>query len=86
MGSMYAWATPDYLLNRMTFEQVIMYYEYGIAFEKQKSNLLVNRLAVGLFGAEEQKDATRDYNPQPDKAAFYEKYGDKIKRPEGVSE
>lgn len=64
-----------------------MYYDHGIELEEHKSNILVNRLAVGLFGAKEPpKPVQRDYNDSPDKQAFYEKYGDKIKRPEGVKE
>lgn len=80
---MYAWATPDYLLKHMSIEQIFMYYDYGIEHETNKANILVNRIAVGFFGVEEKKPVIRDYNPTPDKSAFYERYGDKIKRPDG---
>jgi hypothetical protein len=87
MGSMYAWATMDYLLKRMSIEQIFMYYDYGMEFEENKANILVNRIAVGFFGAKEPpKKVQRDYNDTPDKEAFYKQYGDKIKRPEGVRE
>lgn len=83
MGSMYSWASPDYMLKHMSIEQIFMYYDYGIEFEKNKATILTNRIAVGLFGAEEtEKPKPRDYNPNPDKKAFYERYGDKIKRPD----
>lgn len=78
MGNMYAWATPEYLLDHMTIEQIFMYYRYGLDYEKNKATILTNQIAVGLFGAEEPKQ--RDYNPEPDKKAFYDRYGDIIKR------
>jgi hypothetical protein len=80
---MYAWATPEYMLKRMSLDQIFMYYDYGMEHEENKSNILVNRIAVGLFGAKEPpKKKKRDYNDTPDKQAFYDRYGDKIKRPE----
>lgn len=82
MGSMYAWATPEYLLDFMSLEQILMYYDYGLEHEENKANILVNRIAVGFFGAEEAKPKEKDYNDAPDKEAFYKRYGDKIKRPE----
>ncbi|MFS0820756.1 hypothetical protein [Bacillus sp. 1P02SD] len=82
MGSMYAWATPDHLLNNMSIEQILMYYDYGIEHETNKANILVNRIAVGLFGVEDKNPKKRDYNDSPDKEAFYKHYGDRIKRPE----
>lgn len=27
---MYAWASPDYLLDHMTIEQIFLYYDQGI--------------------------------------------------------
>lgn len=80
MGTMYAWATPEYLLNHMSIEQILMYYEYGMEHEKNKATILTNQIAVGLFGAEENNQ--RDYNPKPDRKAFYDRYGSKIKRVE----
>ncbi len=80
MGSMYAWATPDYLLDHMSIEQILMYYNYGIDHEKNKATIFTNQIAIGLFGAEESKQ--KDYNPKPDKKAFYDQYGHVIKRKE----
>ena len=82
---MYAWATPDFLLDHMSIDQILMYYDYGLEYEENKANILVNRLAVGFFGVEEKpkkKKQETDYDETPDRKAFYEKYGDKIKRPE----
>lgn len=80
VGAMYAWASPDYLLDHMSVEQILMYYEYGMEHEKNNAVILTNQIAIGLFGAEEEEQ--RDYNPNPDKKAFYKHYGDKIKRKE----
>lgn len=81
---MYAWATPEYMLDYMTFEQIIMYYEYGLEQKEIESNILTNRLAVGLFGAKEKpKRLNRNYDDKPDRQAFYRAYGNSIKRPEG---
>lgn len=81
---MYAWATPDHLLDHMSLEQILLYYDYGLEHEEIKSNILVNRIAVGLFGVKEPpKKKKRNYDDTPDKQAFYDRYGDQIKRPEG---
>lgn len=77
MGSMYAWATPEYLLDCMSMEQILMYYEYGIEHEENKATILTNKIAIGLFGADEKKDFK---NQTPDKQAFYDHYGNVIKR------
>lgn len=84
---MYAWATPDYLLDHMSLVQILMYYDYGIEHEKNKSRILVGQLAVGLFGAEEEKPKSKpktQADEKPDREAFYQAYGDKIKRPGGA--
>lgn len=87
MGAMYSWATPEYMLDHMSFTQIMMYYDYGMEHEENKSNILVGRIGVGLFGAKEQPKKERrvrgDGNQTPDRAAFREKYGNRIKRPEG---
>jgi len=80
---MFAWATPDYMLDRMTFDQIVMYYEYGMEHEENKSNILVGRIAVGLFGAKEKPKKPRTTDQTPDRQAFHQTYGNRIKRPEG---
>ncbi|MBU5214559.1 hypothetical protein [Heyndrickxia oleronia] len=85
MGSMYAWATPNYLLDHMSIDQILMYYDYGLEYEVNKANILVNRIGVGFFGVEEEPKKQKkesDYDDTPDREAFYKRYGDKIKRPE----
>ncbi|MEK3718871.1 hypothetical protein [Paenibacillus sp. FSL R7-0333] len=76
------------MLNHMSFPQIMMYYDYGMEHEENISNILVGRIAVGLFGAQEppKKEKRRvhgDGNQAPDRAAFYKQHGDRIKRPEG---
>ncbi|MEK5038905.1 hypothetical protein [Sporosarcina sp. FSL K6-3457] len=79
MGSMYAWATPTHMLDYMTLIEIYMYHDHGIEFEKDKANILVSRIAVGLFGAEEPKK--KNVSTTPDLAAFHKRYGDRIKTP-----
>ena len=81
---MFAWANPDYMLNHMTFEQILMYWEYGVDLEEKKAKILTSRVAVGLFGAKE-KPKNR-FDDAPDRKAFYKAYSNRIKRPEGGEE
>ena len=37
MGLMYAWATKEYLLEQMSFGQIIMYLNYGIEIKYPKA-------------------------------------------------
>ena len=84
MGSLYAWATPEYLLYKMSLDAILMYYDYGMELKEYESNLLVERLAVGLFGANDpakERKMKKESNQGPDKKAFYDQYGNQIKRP-----
>ncbi len=36
MGLMYAWATKEYLLEQMSFGQIIMYLNYGVEIKYPK--------------------------------------------------
>lgn len=86
MGAMFAWATPDYLLDYMTLEEVIFYYGRGISFENDKAETvataIISKLNEALGG---KKQKTKEPQPKipdtPDKEAFYKHYGDQIIRP-----
>lgn len=52
MGLLYGWATKEYLLERMSFGQIVTYLNYGVAIRYpkppapgQKANSLVGRSA-----------------------------------------
>lgn len=75
---MYAWATPEYLLDKMTLEEVFFYYEKGVQFEEFKAQLMIAKLAEALGG---KKKVDKGRKEGPDKDAFYRHYGDKIERP-----
>jgi hypothetical protein len=49
MGVLYGWATKEYLLDRMTFQQIIMYLNYGLDFKypkpKRKDGSLIGATA-----------------------------------------
>ena len=78
MGQMFAWATPGYLLDYMTLEEVFFYYERGMKFEEYRAQLIISKLAEALDG---KKKVDKGRKEGPDKAAFYKHYGDKIERP-----
>ena len=81
MGQMYAWATPDYLLNGMTLEEVFFYYDQGLKFEEYKAALIIHKLNDALDDKKQKKQAASPKSDKPDKKAFYARHGDKIKRP-----
>lgn len=76
MGCMYAWATPEYLLDYMSLEQIFLYYDNGLEFEQWKAVIFLNEVGKALEGKQELETGSR-----PDKEKFYKLYGDKIKRP-----
>jgi hypothetical protein len=45
MGLLYAWATPDYILDQMSLEMLILYYNKGWESRKTES-----RIHWGTFG------------------------------------
>lgn len=79
---MFAWATPEYLLDYMTLDEVFFYYQKGLEFEQTKGRFIVNELGKALSGKDDTKNKS-DKPDKPDKEAFYKYYGDKIERPGG---
>ena len=80
MGQMYAWATPKYLLDHMSIEEVFYYYDNGIEFEELKARLLINKLGEAMEDPKKKKEKSPRPD-KPDKEAFYKRHGDKIERP-----
>jgi len=71
----------SYILDCLTLEQVIMLYDYGIEFEEFKAAILINKLAELLVGKKARsKPKAGTGNDKPDKAEFYRRYGDRIKK------
>lgn len=85
MGAMYAWATPDYLLDHMSIEQVFYFYDQGIKCRREAADeqaiIILNRTAEMLTGKKQQSKKGPG-SDKPDKAAFYKHYADQIERPE----
>lgn len=82
---MYGWASPDYLLNRMTLLEILDYYENGLKHEEMKSKILVGILAEAMNATEHTETQGKriyreDPDQTPDRKALYALYGDKIKR------
>jgi hypothetical protein len=53
MGSMYSWATKEYLLDHMSIEQILLYYNHGRRFERDKAQTLICKLSYLLAGQKE---------------------------------
>lgn len=49
---MYAWATPERLLDEMTLDQIIMYYRKGWEARKLKAQVFWGVLGQALQGTE----------------------------------
>lgn len=83
MGKMYAWATPDYLLDHMSIEQVFYYYDKGIEFEQEiaenQAYEILDKISIALGGKKKTAKKGPD-SDKPDKASFYKHYGDQIER------
>lgn len=77
MGVMYAWATPEYLLDGMSINQIMLYYEKGIQAQINEAKIFWGVLGDALSEDEGKKKSTTD---KPDLKKFYDLYGDKIKR------
>ena len=78
---MYGW-TPDYVLDGLSFDQILLYHKRGIEFEETKAKILISTYATALNPDHENKNKKVDdpTNEEPDRAAFYKAYGSKIKR------
>ena len=71
--------TLDYVLWKMTIDQVLMLYDYGMEFIKVKSIILINTLAQFLTGKKPKTKEDIDFSDQkPDRKAFYKHFGDRI--------
>jgi len=77
---MYAWATPEYLLDKMTLEEVFFYYDQGIRFEEFRAQLIISKLGEALSDKKKKQSPKSD---KPDKAEFYKHYGGKIEHKGG---
>ncbi len=85
MGRMYAWATPEYLLDYMSLEEVFYYYDEGIAIERQiaenRAYEIIEKLSIAL-GGKKQRAKKGPKSDKPDIESFNKYYGDQIERPE----
>ncbi len=77
---MYGWSR-EYILEELTFPEMIMHWDYGLEFEELRASLIVAKLGQALDG--KMEPLRKDYNSKPDKRKFYDRYGKQIKRPGG---
>lgn len=59
MGLMYAWATPDYILDYMSFEQLILFYNKGWEARKTESSIHWGILGQALQGGDKKEQEIR---------------------------
>lgn len=59
MGLMYAWATPEYILDSMSFEQLILYHNRGWEARKTESKLHWGVLGQTLQGGDTKEQERR---------------------------
>ena len=55
---MYAWATPTYILDEMSLEQVMLYYSKGWEGQKTGAVILWGVLGQALKGSETRKKSS----------------------------
>lgn len=62
MELLYAWATKEYLLDLMTFQQIVMYLNYGIDIKYPKPGPKKDGSLVGASAEEirRRRDALRE--------------------------
>jgi hypothetical protein len=63
MGMLFAWATPEYLLDRMSLEQVVYYFNIG--WEAKHTEAKVNWGTYGELLNENPKDKKSARNDVP---------------------
>jgi len=64
MGLMYAWATPSYILDEMSFQQLILYYNKGWEARRTESSIHWGVLGQALQGGDTKEKERKS------KAAF----------------
>ena len=80
MGVMYAWATPDYLLDGMSMHQVLLYYEKGIEAQKNNARVFWAVFGQAMNGDKQSQEPETGMDDTPDLQKFQQMYGDRIKR------
>ncbi len=69
--AIYGW-TPDYVLFRLSWPQVILYHDRGMEYDLARRGVILHR--------PEPRDESVMGGDGPDVAAIEAKYGDRIKR------
>lgn len=77
---MYSWASPEYILDSMSMEQVIMYYEKGVKGIELQAKVFWSILGQAMNEKPEQEGTEILTGDEPDLAKFRAIYGNAIKR------
>lgn len=62
LGRAYAWASPDYILKKMTWQQVMKYYAHYVAYETGKPVEDEEPDAIDFPGTIVKPDGSRVYS------------------------
>jgi hypothetical protein len=64
MGAMYAWATPDYLMDETTLDQLLIYYDEGLKFLELKAKIDSAEFLKMRYGVKKNRqDEPEEQNP-----------------------
>jgi hypothetical protein len=77
---MYSWASPDYILDEMSLEQAMMYYEKGVKGIELQAKVFWSVLGKAMDQKQEQENPETLVGDEPDLAKFRAIYGNAIKR------
>ncbi len=70
--------TLDYMLDHLSLDQIMMFYNYGYDWEETKALIFLSKYGEALSGKVKRREKKSD---KPDIKTFNRLYGDKIKRP-----
>ncbi len=76
---MYSWASPAYILDSMSLEQAMMYYEKGVKAIELQAKVFWSILGHAM-SSEGKEEMPVEVGDRPDLQKFREIYGTAIKR------
>lgn len=77
---MYSWASPGYILDEMSLDQAMMYYEKGVKGIELQAKVFWSVLGQAMNRESEHEEPESLTGDEPDLAKFRTIYGNAIKR------
>lgn len=79
MGAMYAWATPDYIMDQVTLDQLMIYYDEGLKFLELRAQIDSAEFLKMRYGVKKTNRQGKSCEKSPVKTAtaqeMIEKFG-----------